>query len=150
MACHFLDIRDPLVQDMLWRYLEPQDIRHDYTKADALRFVYDEVVAGNQWLVGDLAREVMLRVWLRNPQVIEPHIMGNGLYIRSVIAESLPLAWERGVEKVMVWSQYPAVGQILLRLGFACEGQFRRMHLVDGQLLDLNVYSLERPKDAPL
>ena len=36
---NFLDLRDPAVQEFLWRYTEPSDIRHDYTRIDAITHV---------------------------------------------------------------------------------------------------------------
>lgn len=145
MAAGFLDIRDERVQEFLWEHLVPSDIRWDYTKADAFRYVFDQVMCGAQWLAGDLEREVVFRILVRNPKVIEPHVMGKGNYLRSVFAECLPLAWERGVEKVMIWTQHPSIGCIFTRLGFTKEGNFTRMHYANGQLQDLAVYSLERP-----
>lgn len=145
MATGFLNIRDERVQNFLWDHLVPSDLRWDYTRADAFRFVMDEVMLGSQWLVGDLDRNVMLRIAVHNPKVIEPHIMGDAAYMRSVVTESIPLAWERGIQKIMVWTQHQSIGVIMERMGFVKEGEFPRMHFSDGKLHDLAVYSLERP-----
>lgn len=142
----FLSIADQRVQDFIWKHIVPSDVRWDYTKADAFRFIFDQVMLGSQWLVGDLDRGVVMRIVVRSPKVIEPHIMGEGAYMRSVIKESIPFAWERGVEKIMVWTQHEAIGAIMSRMGFAKEGEFPRMHYADGQLHDIAVYCLERPQ----
>lgn len=146
MAAAFLDIRRDDVQDFLWAHLVPSDIACGISKADAFRFVVDELMRGSQWLIGDLDRGVAFRVWMRNPKVIEPHVMGDALHLRGVMQDCLPLAWERGVEKVMVWTQHQALGRIVERLGFTREAFFPRTHLVGDTLLDLSVYSLERPQ----
>jgi hypothetical protein len=143
MATGFLSIRDPQVQDFLWRHLVPTDIRHDYTLLDAIRFVADEVTAGRQWLVGDLDAGMVFRVVQVNPWVIEPHIMGRATALRTVFNESLPIARQMGVRKIMVWTQHAALGRVVERLGFVKEGNFSRMHPVGDKLIDLEVFSLE-------
>lgn len=147
MAAGFLNIDTNEVQDFLWSHLVPEDIAWGISKYDAYRMLVNEVRQGNQWLAGDLERGVMFRVWIRNPKVIEPHLMGNAMYFRSVFADCLPLAWGKGVEKIMVWTQYPTIGAIIEKLGFTREGFFPRSHLVGGELLDMSVYSLERPHE---
>lgn len=146
MAVGFLDITDERVQEFLWEHIVPADIACDYTKADAFKFIYEQVMRGSQWLVGDLDRRVMFRIFVCNPKVIEPHIMGSAVHMRTVFAEALPLAWERGVEKVMIWTQHKPIVAIFEHLGFEVEGHFKRMHMVNGELLDLTVLSLEKPK----
>lgn len=144
-AAKFLDIRDPAVQEFIWAHTVPSDIREDYTKLDAIRFIHDQIAAGQQWLLGDLEREVVFRVVAYNSKVYEPHVMGNAFYIRSVFQDALPLAWQVGAEKLMVWTQHKSLGAIVERLGFRLEGRFPRMHLVGGELQDIEVYSLEKP-----
>lgn len=144
MATDFLRIEDPAVQEFLWKYLVPQDVGERYSKIDAIRYITDEIVGGRMWLIGDLDRQVVFRCVAYNSRVIEPNVMGNAFYIRSVFRDALPLAWSLGVEKVMVWTQHKSLGAIVENLGFRQEGHFTRMHLVDGELLDLFVYSLER------
>lgn len=146
MAAGFLNVDNNEVQEFLWDHFVPEDVMWGVSKYDAYRHLINEVRQGQQWLAGDLERGVMIRSWIRNPKVIEPHVMGNAMYLRSVFTDCLPLAWERGVEKIMVWTQYPTLASIVEKLGFTREGYFPRMHLVKGELLDMFVYSLERPQ----
>jgi len=145
MAMQFLDIRDAAVQDFLWRHVEPADIRHDYTRIDAIKHVHAGVYAGEQWLIGDMAAGLMFRCVMRNPKVIEPHIMGNPARLRSLLPGALRLGWERGIERVCIWTQHAAIARIVVRLGFTHEATLRRAHLVEGKLIDLHVLTLERP-----
>ena len=145
MAMQFLDARDEAVQEFLWQHLMPQDIRHDYTRADALAWVIAQVHAGEQWLVGDLQARLVFRCVVRNPRVIEPHIMGDPARLRSLLPEALALAWNRGIERVMVWTQYRVIARIVSRLGFTHEATITRAHLVEGELLDLHILILEKP-----
>lgn len=140
----FLSIRDDAVQDFLWRHLVPTDIRHDYTRADALRFVCDQIHAGEQWLIGDLEAGLVFRCVLRNPKVLEPHIMGNPARLRSLLPAALALAWSRGITRVLVWTQHAPIARIVARLGFTHDASLPRLHLQGGELLDLHVLSLER------
>lgn len=143
LSVGFLSIGDAAVQEFLWAHLVPSDIRHDYTRLDAIRFVQDEICAGRQWLVGDLDAGLLFRVVAVNPWVIEPHIMGRAAMLRSMFSECLPLARQMGVRKIMVWTQYPVIGRIVTRLGFVKEAHFSRMHPVGEDLVDLEVFSLE-------
>ena len=97
--------------------------------------------------IGDLERGVVFRIVAYNRKVCEPHVMGNAFYIRSVFKDALPLAWSVGAEKLMVWTQHKSLGAIVEKLGFRLEGRFPRMHLVGGELQDLDVYSLEKPHE---
>ena len=142
---HFLNLRDADVQDFLWRHVVPADLRHDYTRLDALHYIAQQVATGEQWLVGDMAAGLAFRCVLRNPRVLEPHILGNPARLRSLLPGALDLAWERGIERVLIWTQYPAIARIVTRLGFTHEATLRRAHLQEGALLDLHILSLERP-----
>ena len=141
----FLNLRDAKVQAFLWRYLEPNDIRHDYTRFDAISYVQQQLIAGEQWLVGDMDAGLAFRCVMRNPRVLEPHIMGNPARLRSLLPRALDIAWARGVERVLIWTQHGSIARIVVRLGFTHEATVRRAHLVGGELLDLHVLSLERP-----
>lgn len=146
MTAAVLSIDDPAVVEFLHDHLVPTDIRWDYRIDDALPYILGELENGNQFLIGDMARGVVFRCYVRNPRVIEPHVMGNALHIRSVFRDCLPLVWAMGVTKIMVWTQYPALGAIVQRLGFVQEGCFVRSHMVEDTMLDMSVYSLERPE----
>jgi len=140
-----LNIRDAQVQQFLWRHLVPEDIRHDYTRIDAIGYVHARIASGEQWLVGDMEAGLAFRCVLRNPRVLEPHIMGNPVRLRSLLPGALEIAWGRGIERVLIWTQHASIARIVVRLGFTHEATVRRAHLQDGQLLDLHVLSLERP-----
>jgi len=142
----FLDLREPVVQEFLWRFVEPADIRHDYTKIDAITHVTKAVCAGEQWLVGDMTAGLAFRCVMRNPRVLEPHIMGNPARLRSLLPRALALAWERGVERVMIWTQHASIARIVVRLGFTHEATLKRAHLMGGELIDLHVLTLECPR----
>lgn len=145
MAMQFLDLRQPEVQDFLWRYIEPEDIRYDYTRLDAVRYVQDQINAGAQWLIGDMEAGLVFRCVMRNPRLMEPHIMGNPARLRSLLPSALALVWARGVSRVMVWTQHAPIARIVARLGFTHEATLRRAHLRGGELLDLHVLTLEKP-----
>jgi len=142
---NFLDIRDNAVQDFVWRHLVPADIRHDYTRFDAMRYVYERLACGDEWLVGDMAAGLAFRCITRNPRVLEPHIMGNPARLRSLLPLALDIAWARGIERVLIWTQHASIARIVVRLGFTHEATVRRAHLSQHQLLDLHILSLERP-----
>lgn len=142
-----LSIRDPWVQEFLWKYTVASDFRHDYTKYDAIKYIYEQVSLGECLLVGDKETEVVFRCVLRNPKVLEPHVMGKAIHLRKTFRESLPIAWERGIERVIVWTQYHALVRIMTKLGMTLDAVVPSYHFQDSKLLDLYVLSLERPKE---
>lgn len=140
-----LNIRTQAVQDFLWHYLVPTDFRHDYTRLDAIKEVERQVYAGDCQLWGDMDANFMFRCMTRNPKVIEPHIMGDGMLIRTAFKEGLPIVWSLGYEKVVVWTNLESIAHIMARYGFRCD-RLPRMHMgPGGELLDQFVLTLEKP-----
>lgn len=139
-----LDINDEWVLDFLCQYLEPQDIRHDYDLDDAIGFVRDQIGWGNCLLVGCKESRVVFRCMAANPKVLEPHIMGNGLRIRSVTKAAIPLAWSLGYEKIVVWTQHQALVSAMLNIGFTHDATLPRYHLYNGVLHDTHVLSFSK------
>lgn len=147
MKLERLSIRDKAVQDFLWQHLEPTDIRYDYTKLDAIKEVEREVIANECELWGDMAVPIVFRAVLANPKVLEPHIMGNGHYVREALAQGLPIAWGMGVETVRIWTQYPALAHIVEKCGFKFEATHPSMLMgADGELLTVYSLTLTRPE----
>ena len=145
MRLELLNIRTQAVQDFLWHYLEPSDFRYDYTKLDAIKEVERQVYAGDCQLWGDMGANFMFRCTTRNPRVIEPHILGDGMLIRTAFKEGLPIAWSLGYEKVVVWTNLESIANIMARYGFRCD-RLPRMHMgPSGELLDQFVLTLEKP-----
>lgn len=151
---NFLPIRDPAVQQFLWEHLTPTDIRHDFTKADAIKFVYDEIVAGRQWLVGDMDAGLAFRAHLRNPLVMEVHIMGSPARLRSLLQGALDLAWRKawngvnGIERIVIVTVYDSLAAILKPFGFVYEGSHPRAHWNGSELVALHVLTLEKPETS--
>jgi hypothetical protein len=76
--------------------------------------------------------------------VLEPHVMGNALRMRSVTKAAIPTAWELGYERITVWTQYPAIVAAMESIGFKQEACVPRCHLQDGELLDTYALSIEK------
>ena len=141
-----LNIRTPAVQQFLWEHLVPADFRHDYTKLDAIKEVERQVYAGNTQLWGNLREDIVFRCEVRNPRVIEPHIMGNGTKIRSALRVGVQKAWSLGFERVAIWTQHESIARIVEKCGFTRNAVLPRMHMDgEGKLLDLFVLTMERP-----
>lgn len=144
MKIEEFDIDDPWLQDFLWQYLVPSDIRHDYTKLDALAFIRTRAKAGEMVFIGCKESRVVFRCVEHNPKVIEPHIMGNGLRVRSVTKGAIPVAWALGYERIVVWTQYKALAAAMTNIGFSEDAVIPRYHLHNGELLDLHVLSITK------
>lgn len=142
-----LDIRDERVQEFLWRYLEPGDFRHDYTRLDAIEEVERQVRCGNCQLWGDMEANFMSRVVSPNPKTIEPHLMGNALVLRTAIKLAIPLAWQHGFEVIRVWTQHENIARIVEKCGFTREAKLTKGLMGrDGEMHDL--YTLTVMKGA--
>lgn len=148
---NFLDIQKNEVQQFLWEHLVPTDIRYDHTKFDAMKSVTEAIYAGTQWLVGDLNAPLVFRCVLRNPKVLECHIMGNAARLRSLLPAALEVAWARnwglagGIERISLLTVYSSIARICVRLGFSHEATLPRAHWNGTELQDLHVITLERP-----
>lgn len=144
MKLERLSVRDQPVQDFLWKYLEPADFRYDYTKLDAMREVERLEFEGSSQLWGDLSVNFMFRVTVRNPKVMEPHVMGNALYLRSALGQGRMIAQRMGFERFVVWTQHEPLMRICRAVGFTHVGCVPRFHMgKSGELLDLHALSME-------
>ena len=141
-----LNIRTPAVQQFLWEHLVPADFRHDYTALDAIKEVERQVYDGNTQLWGNLREGIVFRCEVRNPKVIEPHIMGNGTKIRGALRVGVQKAWSLGFERVAIWTQHDSIARIVEKCGFTKAAVMPRMHMDgEGKLLDLILLTMERP-----
>lgn len=141
-----LSIRDPDVQTFLWEYLDPTDVRHDYTKLDAMKEIERQVYNGDCILFGDMAERFMFRVFVRNPRVCEPHIMGDGTKIRSGTEQGLQIAWAEGFEQVVVWTQHAKIARIMEHIGFTLRAHLPQMHMgLNGEMFDCYALTKGRP-----
>lgn len=140
-----LKISDPWVQDFIWSYLVPEDIKEGFTKLDALTSIARDVISGDQYLIGDKEAGVIFRCVLRNPKLLEVHVMGNGLRLRSVAKECLPLGWALGVERMIAYTQYPTLAKLWQKIGLKLDACIPKAHLQGNELVDIYVLSLERP-----
>ncbi len=131
-------------EQFLRGHVVPTDIFWKFSLDDALKCIRDGCAAGDMVLMGDLTRGVLFRGEFRNPQVIEAHVMGNALQLRSVARECIENLWQKGIEQFIIATQYKAVAGIVKRMGFEQRGYFPRAHWFDGRLVDIGVYCLEK------
>jgi hypothetical protein len=137
-----LNIRDQWVQDFLWHYIKPDDIRHDYTRLDAIKFIESQIYSGDQILVGN--DDVILRCVVHNKYVVEPHILGRGQHFRSVMEAGIDLAREQtDFKQVVVWTYHKSIGRILQKCNFKLTGTVPNYHLTRDGLYDLMHYTRE-------
>jgi hypothetical protein len=138
-----LNIRDEAVQRFLWAHLEPTDFRYDYTLLDAIKEVERQVYAGECVLWGDLAVGIAFRAVVRNPLVLEPHVMGDGRHLREAMLQGLSVAWSLGFERVAVWTQHESIARILGHYGFA-RTDLPALHMGRTGLQDLYLLTMTR------
>lgn len=137
-------IDDDWMQEFLWQYLVPSDIRFDYNKLDALAFIRTQARSGDCVFVGCRESRVVFRCVQANNKILEPHIMGNGMRVRSVTKAAIPVAWNLGYEKIVVWTQYQALAAAMVNIGFTKDAVIPRYHLHNGVLHDTIVLSLDK------
>lgn len=152
-AVKFLYPNDDAVAEFLWTHLVPRQL-NAASKGEAFRFVWDEVMAERQWLVGDLEAGLVFRVNLRNPLVLELHIMGNVARMRSSMAEGMAIAWKKNwsghgyIQRVVIVSTLEPMTRILPRIGWKYEHTIDRAHFDGERLQPLYLFSLENPNAA--
>lgn len=135
---------DSWVQDMLWKYLNPSDLHWTCNKLSAIKLVESAWNLGECFFLGCKASDFLVRICIRNPFMIEPHIMGNGLYIREGLRQAVPLVFSRGIQSIVLYTQYPAIARITEKMGFTKIGVIPRAHFQGGELLDCTVLSLTK------
>jgi len=146
MKLELLNIRDERVQDFLWQHLEPTDFRYDYTRLDAIKEVERQVYSGDTQLWGDLHAKLMFRCEARNPKVLEPHIMGDGMLLRGGLQQGAEIAWGLGFEKLVIWTHHEQIARIVEKCGFTLAGRMPGLHMDKaGALADLYCLTMERP-----
>lgn len=146
-----LSIRDPKLQAFVWEHLDPIDIRWDYTQLDAIQEVARREAAGECEFWGDLSVPVVFRAEMANPKVLEPHVMGDGRFMRSALEQGVPIAWAMGVEVIRIWTQHEQIARIVERCGFAFEAEHRDMLMdADGRLLTVYSLTLRRSEQCSI
>lgn len=152
-AVRFLYPNDDAVAEFLWAHLVPRQI-NAASKGEAFRFVWDEVMSERQWLVGDLEAGLVFRVNLRNPVVLELHIMGNIARMRSAMAEGMAIAWTKNwsglgsIQRVVIVSTLEPMTRILPRIGWRHDHTIERAYWDGAHLQPLYLFSLENPNAA--
>lgn len=142
MTAELLNIRDQWVQDFIWKHIVPTDLRRDYTKLDAIKHIESQIYAGEEVLVGN--EHVIMRCVVHNQYVVEPHIMGNGLYFRSTMEAAIDYAKDNTTfQRVVVWTQHKAIGRILEGCGFTLTGTLPRYHCTPDGAVDMMHYVRE-------
>lgn len=149
-----LSVREPAVQELLWRHLEPTDIHPEYTKLDAIKYLEGEILKGNQFLWGD--ETALLRCeGNKFTGVITPHILGDGFKFRSLLAQGLEYAKSMnkantllGADatrwtQVYIWTTRGAIQKMALRLGFEQVGLLNGYHATPNGNTDIAILRKE-------
>lgn len=127
MAFRELSIRDPKVQELLWKHLEPTDIHPEYTKLDAITYIGNQIHEGNQFLWGD--ETAMLRCeGNKFSRTVQPHVLGDGKKFRALLTEGCAYAKARGWLQVYIWTSRGAIQRMALKLGFEQTGFLPNYH----------------------
>lgn len=127
MAFRPLSIREPAVQELLWKHLEPTDVHPEYTKLDAICYIGNQIQEGNQFLWGD--ETAMLRCeGNKFTGVVTPHILGDGRKFRALLKAGCAYASEKGWRQVYIWTSRGVIQRMALRMGFEQYGYLPNYH----------------------
>jgi hypothetical protein len=138
-----LDARDPAVQRFLWGHFDPSVFRHDYSPLDGLNYIVNSCLTKDAMLVGDLDVGFVFYAEQRNPKVLEPHIIGNGLLLREAFRQGIGIATTLGYEQIVIWTQDERLVRMCQKFGFTLNGHIPKLHLHNGQLTGVHVLSME-------
>lgn len=145
-----LSIRDPKLLDFLWDHINPCDLREDYTKLDAIKRIEELCYQDNCRLYGDLDLGLVFRCSIANSKVLEPHIMGNGRYLREGFRLGAEMAWKMGFERMVIWTHHKKIARIVHKCGWDLDAVLPRQHLENGVLHDVFSLGLNKPCDILL
>ncbi len=143
----FIDFKDPWLQDLLWNTVSPTQIfqREGYTKMDMMGYFKSMVDAGCYSFLGSKKAGTVLRCYFPNPYVVEPHIVGNGGYIRLLLKVGTDFTFSSTkVSKINIYTHLPSIKNIVSRLGFIHEGTTTNSYLLDGDLKDIFILGLSK------
>lgn len=143
MKLRELDILDPAVQNFLWTHFDPTVFRHDYTPLAALNYMVSSCVNNDAKVVGDIEAGFVFYAEQRNPKVLEPHIIGNGLLLREAIRQGIDIAKALGYEVVVIWTQDERLVRMCQKFGFTLNGHIPRLHMHNGHLTGVYALSME-------
>lgn len=130
---------DDWVQETLWKHIVPSDIHWACSKLEAMKQVQSMCDVGECYFIGDKEANFLLRIVVRNPFVIEPHIMGNGRRMREVITGAYPLVFAKGVKRINLYTQHISIARIMRKMGYSLVAVIPASHLHDGELVDVAV-----------
>lgn len=117
MAFKELSIREPAVQELLWKFIEPTDIHPEYTKLDAIKFIEQQCYDGLQFLWGD--ETAMLRCeGNKFTGIVQPHVLGEGKKFRALLTEGCEYAKKLGWQQVYIWTSRGAIQRLAVKMGF--------------------------------
>lgn len=139
-----LPFDDPWVVAMLRQYLEPSDLHWSLDLDTAVAIVGHEVAAGNCYFLGNKDDHVLIRVVVRNPYVVEPHVMGNGRKFRNAIRDAVPIGFSLGADRINIYTQYPSISRIVSKFGFKTIAVIPQSHLHCRELVDIEVLTLTK------
>ncbi len=112
-----LSIRDPQVQELLWKHVNPEDFRVDYTKLDAMKYIEEQVLVGEQMLWGNY--NALLRCeGNKFTSIVMPHILGEGKYFKRLVKEGCDFARENNWKQVHIYTSRGSIQRMLMKLGF--------------------------------
>jgi len=151
MAIAEYPISDAWVQETLWEYSNPKHVRFDYGKLEMMSYFASQWRANEMAFYGDKAKNVLLRVEVLSPAHIGVHVMGNGLYMRSVLREGIQTAFENlKFELILLTTLDKRLVAIQKAAGFKIVAEIERHAYVDGKLQDVTLmhYTREMFNDA--
>lgn len=113
-----LNIRRSDVQEFVWAYLDPSQIRWNATKLDAMKEIEARLLAGTESLYGDMEKGVALRVHFPRPDVAMPHLLGDAAWFRSIVMVGSSALFSMGMKWVHVWTQDDRIARVVEAFGY--------------------------------
>ncbi len=140
-----LNIKDPRVQEFLWRWVEPSQFGFGLTKLEAMKEVEARLLSRRESLYGDMERGIALRVAFPRPDVAMPHVLGNATWIRSMTLVSASVLFGMGMKWIHIWTQDPRIADIVEAFGYKRQAVlFGHGYIVDGEEEMTAILSMER------
>ncbi len=144
MSLQWLQYDDPWVHDMLRKYVNPQDLHWSFDLDEAVRNCLYQAQAGDSLFLGSKEDNFLFRLVVRNPFVLEPHVMGDGTKIRRMVRAGEPMVFEKGFHSIMQYTQYAQHVRIFKQLGYKHVATIPSCHLQDGLLYSVAVLCKDR------
>ena len=144
---NFYTLSDEWLVNLILDKLSPEETfqRKGFTKEQLLFYYREMEKSGTTEFLGSPSAGFCYRLYYPNIHVVEPHLIGNVSYLRTFTKLATDFMFTKNnIEKITVYTPYKNIGKIMVRFGYNYEGTITNTYLKNDELLDLDIFGLNK------